>query len=109
MNYMAVSEALSISPSTFGAGLAADDLILTAYFTAIYALAKNIPPDAPSGGGAINGTPVPAAPGSAGGQAGGEGGEAGGAGGEPGAAGGGGHGGGGERVISVRGGAAVVC
>lgn len=45
MNYMAVSEALSISPSTFGAGLAADDLILTFYFTALYSLAKHIPPD----------------------------------------------------------------
>ena len=33
---MAVSEALSIGPSTFGAGLAADDLILTLYFTALY-------------------------------------------------------------------------
>ena len=43
---MAVSDSLSISPSVFGAGLAADDLILTLYFTAIYALAKNIPPDA---------------------------------------------------------------
>ncbi|GLC33754.1 hypothetical protein PLESTB_000112100 [Pleodorina starrii] len=45
VNYMAVSEALSLSPSTFGAGLAADDLILTLYFVAIYALARNIPPD----------------------------------------------------------------
>ncbi|GLI59685.1 hypothetical protein VaNZ11_001627 [Volvox africanus] len=45
VNYMAVSEALSISPSTFGAGLAADDLILTLYFVSIYYLARNIPPD----------------------------------------------------------------
>lgn len=43
VNYMAVSETLHISPSTFGAGLAADDLILTLYFTTIYALAKAIP------------------------------------------------------------------
>jgi hypothetical protein len=41
----AVSESLSISPSIFGAGLAADDLILTLYFVTIYSLAKNIPPD----------------------------------------------------------------
>ena len=43
---MAVTEALSVSPSVFGAGLAADDLILTLYFTTIYALAKSIPPEA---------------------------------------------------------------
>ncbi|KAF6253824.1 hypothetical protein COO60DRAFT_1273492 [Scenedesmus sp. NREL 46B-D3] len=46
VNYMAVAEALSISPSTFGAGLAADDLILTLYFITIYSLAKRIPPEA---------------------------------------------------------------
>lgn len=46
VNYMAVSETLSISPSTFGAGLAADDLILTLYFVAVYSLAKTVPPDA---------------------------------------------------------------
>jgi uncharacterized membrane protein len=45
VNYMAVSEALEISPSTFGAGLAADDLILTLYFTTLYSLAKAIPPE----------------------------------------------------------------
>jgi len=45
VNYIAVSEALSIPPSTFGAGLAADDLILTLYFTALYSLAKHIPPE----------------------------------------------------------------
>ncbi|GIL68447.1 hypothetical protein Vafri_21724 [Volvox africanus] len=50
VNYMAVSEALSISPSTFGAGLAADDLILTFYFFSIYYLARNIPPDGASEG-----------------------------------------------------------
>lgn len=40
VNYMAVSETLDITPSTFGAGLAADDLILTLYFVAIYYLAR---------------------------------------------------------------------
>ncbi|KAG2425993.1 hypothetical protein HXX76_013364 [Chlamydomonas incerta] len=46
VNYMAVSEALDVSPSVFGAGLAADDLILTLYFVTIYYLARRIPPDA---------------------------------------------------------------
>lgn len=44
---MAVTDALAVSPSVFGAGLAADDLILTLYFTTIYTLAKSIPPDVP--------------------------------------------------------------
>ena len=48
VNYMAVTDALAVSPSVFGAGLAADDLILTLYFTTIYTLAKSIPPDPPS-------------------------------------------------------------
>ncbi|KAI8465541.1 MAG: hypothetical protein J3K34DRAFT_454744 [Monoraphidium minutum] len=93
VNYMAVSEALAISPSTFGAGLAADDLVLTAYFTALYALARGIPPDGAAGGAA--GAEAVAA----GAAAGGGGAEPGGGGAE--AAGGGGHGGGGERVINV--------
>jgi len=46
VNYMAVSDCLAIPPHVFGAGLAADDLILTLYFTSIYALASRIPPDA---------------------------------------------------------------
>ncbi|KIY99914.1 hypothetical protein MNEG_8047 [Monoraphidium neglectum] len=87
VNYMAVSEALSITPSTFGAGLAADDLILTLYFTALYSLAKNIPPDAGDGGSA------PAGAGGAGAAG-------------PGS--GGGHGGGAERVINVPQGMAAV-
>ncbi|KAG2485644.1 hypothetical protein HYH03_015616 [Edaphochlamys debaryana] len=49
VNYMAVSETLGLGASTFGAGLAADDLILTLYFVALYALARKVPPD---GGGA---------------------------------------------------------
>lgn len=48
VNYMAVSETLSIPPSVFGAGLAADDLILTIYFAALYTLAKSVPPDSAS-------------------------------------------------------------
>mgnify|MGYP001810572800 FL=1 len=85
---MAVSEALSISPSTFGAGLAADDLILTLYFTALYSLAKHIPPDA---GGDADGGSKASGLGEAQGGVDGGGGS------------GGSHGGGGERVISVSG------
>jgi uncharacterized membrane protein len=43
VNYVAVSGALEVPPSLFGAGLAADDLILTCYFAAIYALARKVP------------------------------------------------------------------
>jgi len=46
VNYMAICETLKVDPSIFGAGLAADDLILVLYFTTIYALARDIPPDA---------------------------------------------------------------
>jgi uncharacterized membrane protein len=45
VNYVAVSGALEVPPSLFGAGLAADDLILTCYFAAIYALARKVPAD----------------------------------------------------------------
>lgn len=58
VNYMAVSESLSIAPSTFGAGLAADDLILTLYFTTIYTLAKAIPPELTGGMSQADGTSI---------------------------------------------------
>lgn len=45
VNYVAVAGALEVPSSLFGAGLAADDLILTCYFAAIYSLARKIPPD----------------------------------------------------------------
>lgn len=48
VNYVAVSEALSLSPSARMAGLAADDLIVSAYFLTLYALARGVPPEAPS-------------------------------------------------------------
>lgn len=80
MNYMAVSESLSISPSTFGAGLAADDLILTMYFTALYSLARPVPPEA--GDASAPGSPSDGS--------------------KPAGGGGGGHGGAGERTINVR-------
>jgi hypothetical protein len=43
-----VSEALSLSPSARMAGLAADDLIVSAYFLTLYALARKVPPEAAS-------------------------------------------------------------
>ncbi len=55
VNYVAVSEALELSPSARMAGLAADDLIVSAYFVSLYALAKKVPPEnasaAPAAGG----------------------------------------------------------
>lgn len=50
MNYVAVSEALQTTPSILAAGLAADNLICAIYFTSLFALAANIPPDAPTAG-----------------------------------------------------------
>lgn len=41
-----MSEALGLSPSVRMAGLAADDLIVSAYFLALYALARRVPPEA---------------------------------------------------------------
>ncbi|OAE29864.1 hypothetical protein AXG93_773s1020 [Marchantia polymorpha subsp. ruderalis] len=46
VNYVAVSEALGTTPSIVAAGLAADNLICAIYFTTLFALAANIPPDA---------------------------------------------------------------
>lgn len=98
----AVSEALSISPSVFGAGLAADDLILTLYFVTLYSLAAAIPPepqgqdqDGSSGSSAAStaGSGAPAAGATSSSSQGGSG--------EGGS--GGGHGGVGGRSISVRG------
>ncbi|KAL2652160.1 hypothetical protein R1flu_020288 [Riccia fluitans] len=45
VNYVAVNEALGTSPSIVAAGLAADNLICAIYFTTLFALATNIPPD----------------------------------------------------------------
>ncbi|KAL4435946.1 hypothetical protein ABPG77_000708 [Micractinium sp. CCAP 211/92] len=47
VNYVAVSEALELSPSARMAGLAADDLIVSAYFVSLYALAKKAAGPAP--------------------------------------------------------------
>jgi len=43
VNYVAVSEALEVSPSVLAAGLAADNIICALYFTILFALASKIP------------------------------------------------------------------
>ncbi|XP_026661888.2 uncharacterized membrane protein YjcL isoform X1 [Phoenix dactylifera] len=43
VNYVAVSEALGVSPSVLAAGLAADNVICAIYFTSLFALASKIP------------------------------------------------------------------
>lgn len=40
VNYIAVTEALEVTPSITAAGLAADNLICAIYFTAVFALAS---------------------------------------------------------------------
>lgn len=45
INYVAVSEALNVSPSVLTAGLAADNLICAIYFTTLFAFASRIPPE----------------------------------------------------------------
>ncbi|XP_064992972.1 uncharacterized protein LOC135629481 [Musa acuminata AAA Group] len=45
VNYVAVSEALGVSPSVLAAGLAADNVICAVYFTSLFALASRIPPE----------------------------------------------------------------
>lgn len=45
VNYMAVSEALSLGPGARMAGLAADDVIVSLYFVLLYGLARGVPPD----------------------------------------------------------------
>ncbi|KAK9292514.1 hypothetical protein L1049_020487 [Liquidambar formosana] len=45
VNYVAIAEALSVSPSVLAAGLAADNVICAVYFTTLFALASKIPPE----------------------------------------------------------------
>ncbi|KAG0498041.1 hypothetical protein HPP92_002732 [Vanilla planifolia] len=45
VNYVAVSEALGLSPSVFAAGIAADNVMCAIYFTCLFALASKIPPE----------------------------------------------------------------
>lgn len=52
VNYVAISKALSISPSVVAAGVAADNVICAAYFMILFALASRVPPEtskSPSG------------------------------------------------------------
>ncbi|XP_047322142.1 uncharacterized membrane protein YjcL [Impatiens glandulifera] len=48
VNYVAISEALGVSPSVLAAGLAADNVICALYFTTLFALASRIPPESTS-------------------------------------------------------------
>ncbi|XP_073297764.1 uncharacterized protein [Primulina huaijiensis] len=43
VNYVAISEALQVSPSVLAAGLAADNVLCAIYFTTLFALASRIP------------------------------------------------------------------
>lgn len=43
VNYVAIAEALEVSPSVLAAGLAADNVICAVYFTTLFALASKIP------------------------------------------------------------------
>nr|XP_043634760.1 uncharacterized membrane protein YjcL-like [Erigeron canadensis] len=45
VNYVAIAEALEISPSVLAAGLAADNVICAVYFATLFALAAKIPPE----------------------------------------------------------------
>ncbi|KAK4789440.1 hypothetical protein SAY86_016744 [Trapa natans] len=45
VNYVAISDALGVSPSVLAAGLAADNVICAVYFTTLFALASKIPPE----------------------------------------------------------------
>ncbi|PIN26450.1 hypothetical protein CDL12_00801 [Handroanthus impetiginosus] len=48
VNYVAVSEALEVSPSVLAAGLAADNVICAIYFSTLFALASKIPAESSS-------------------------------------------------------------
>lgn len=43
VNYVAIAEALEVSPSVLAAGLAADNVICAVYFTTLFALAASVP------------------------------------------------------------------
>ncbi|KAG8381270.1 hypothetical protein BUALT_Bualt06G0105100 [Buddleja alternifolia] len=58
INYIAISEALSISPSVIAAGVAADNVICALYFLLLFALASKIPPEASKPTDATSSSPV---------------------------------------------------
>ncbi|CAL1404884.1 unnamed protein product [Linum trigynum] len=45
VNYVAIADALGVSPSVLAAGLAADNVICAVYFTTLFALAARVPPE----------------------------------------------------------------
>ncbi|KAF5743511.1 hypothetical protein HS088_TW08G00095 [Tripterygium wilfordii] len=45
VNYVAIADALSVTPSVLAAGLAADNVICAVYFSTLFALASKIPPE----------------------------------------------------------------
>ncbi|KAJ4705965.1 Keratin-associated protein (DUF819) [Melia azedarach] len=51
INYVAISEALRVSPSVLAAGVAVDNVICAIYFMVLFALASKIPPEASSANG----------------------------------------------------------
>ncbi|XP_040368345.1 uncharacterized membrane protein YjcL isoform X1 [Rosa chinensis] len=46
-NYVAIADALGVSPSILAAGLAADNVINAVYFSTLFALASRVPAEAP--------------------------------------------------------------
>lgn len=46
INYVAIAEALEISPSVQTAGLAADNVLCAVYFATLFAIASRVPPEA---------------------------------------------------------------
>ncbi|KAL6127156.1 hypothetical protein ACLB2K_075199 [Fragaria x ananassa] len=47
VNYVAIADALGVSPSILAAGLAADNVICAVYFSTLFALASRVPAEAP--------------------------------------------------------------
>lgn len=45
LNFVAISEALCISPSVIAAGVAVDNVICALHFMVLFALASKIPPE----------------------------------------------------------------
>ncbi|CAN0902832.1 Uncharacterized membrane protein YjcL [Linum grandiflorum] len=45
VNYVAIADALGVSPSVLAAGLAADNVICAVYFTTLFAIAARVPPE----------------------------------------------------------------
>lgn len=51
VNYIAIGEALKVSPSVLAAGVAADNVICAIYFVILFMLASKIPAEPPSSNG----------------------------------------------------------